>query len=494
MTTATVPGWRVKWVFVLPALALAAGALGIAYLWLQPPPPREPPQIPLEGIEREVAEVIELQRKRLAEEPGSGKAWGQLGRSLLANDVHPDISLVCFQEAARLEPKEPRWPHFSAGLLLNQSKRAEAAALLRRAVALGEEAGETNPAPRLLLAETLAGLGRSEEAEKHFRQALALDPDDLRAHFNLGVLALERGELGPCRAHLERCLASPQARKKAAALLATVCARLEDKASAERYSRMAENLPKDLNWSDRFLAENVPFVKRKRERYRVGEQLEAEGKYAEAADLMKGLVEAYPKDHLPHLILGRLYAQMGQFQLGEQYLLKARELAPDKIQAHYLLGLVHFKWGSVLWEKGGREKAKALLERSVRSSRRALALRPDYGFAHMCLGRSLAYLGRRGEALAEAREAVKCNPEYADNHLFLGQMLLEENHLGEARRSLEQARLLAPPKDSRAELALKELSAREAKQGAKKGDGPSRERHGSRSTNFWARRPMMSPV
>jgi tetratricopeptide (TPR) repeat protein len=468
MAAATAPGRRKWWLFGLSALLLLAGALGSAYLWFRLPPPPDPPEIPLEGMEREVAEVVQLQRQSVAEEPRSGEAWGRLGRALLANDRHPGIALVCFRQAERLEPKEPRWPYFSAGLLLNEGKQDEALALLRRAVALCEQAGESNSAPRLLLAETLVALGQLETAEKHFRQVLAQDPNDLRAHFNLGVLALERGAWQECRTHLERCVAAPQARKKAAALLATVCVRLGDRRGADRYSDLAARLPKDFAWTDPFHYENLPFVKRKRDRYRLAEQLEAEGKYPQAVDILKGLAEAYPDDYLPQLMLGKVLPQMGQFQLGEKYLHKARELAPDKLQVPYLLGLVYFKQGEAL-QRARPGEAKALFEKSVRYARQALDLKPDYGFAHMCLGRSFLALGRRAEALAAARQAVHCNPEYADNHLFLGTVLLEENNLREARYYLEQARLLAPPTDRRPEGALEELRAREAKQGAEQG-------------------------
>ena len=154
--------------------------------------------------------------------------------------------------------------------------------------------------------------------------------------------------------------------------------------------------------------------------------------------------------------MGRLLGQKGEFRQAEEHIHRAQRLAPGKVQAHYLLGLLLFKQGEMLsqTEGGDHQKARQLFEQSAASARQALAVRSDYGFAHMVLGLSLKALGRRPEALAAFREAVHCNPEYADNHFFLGLMLAEDGKLGEARPYLEQARLLAAPDDARPRIAL----------------------------------------
>src|SRR5262249_53567443 len=152
----------------------------------------------------------------------------------------------------------------------------------------------------------------------------------------------------------------------------------------------------------------------------------------------------------------------------------ARQLAPDKIQVHYLLSLVLYKRGDplghgkvvgpthfhlqscgaegltpagaptgpllqrlsalavmetdpfALAKTADPEKGKALLEEAVEAARKALAIRSDSGLAHMALGLSLKSLGRRSEALAAFRQAVHCSPEYAEMHLLLGEALAEE--------------------------------------------------------------------
>jgi tetratricopeptide (TPR) repeat protein len=148
---------------------------------------------------------------------------------------------------------------------------------------------------------------------------------------------------------------------------------------------------------------------------------------------------------------------------------KAKSIAPDKNEVHYLLSLVYFRQGEALWQTEGADKRKALahFEKAAASAREVLAAKPGYGFAHMSLGLALKFLGRRKEAIQELRQAAHCNPEYAEIHLMLGSALAEEGHAREARHHLEQAALLAGPNDPRPREALGRLSDK-----GKSGDGP----------------------
>ncbi len=447
-----------KWLFLAAALLLTAGGLG-AYLWSGPRAP-EPPEIPLQGVEPELADVVRKARAAVLDDPRSGKAWAHLGRALLANAMHAEICFVCFREAERLDPKNPRWPYFAGGSLLTMGKPEEAVVKLRRAVELCDRLERAPPTPRLLLAETLLSLGQNDAAEGQFREVLNQQTaEDVRAQFGLGLVAAARADWPQCRSHLETCLGSPRVRQKACTQLALVCERLEDRASADRYTKMAADFPKDLGWADPFVAEHARLGRRRQDRYRAVDELQADGRYAEAAEILRQIARERPDDYLPHVLLGRILPQMGQFEAAEEHLNKARALAPDKIQVHYLMSLVLLEKGEALLRTEGADpaKARALFEGSARAARRVLALKADYGFAHMALGRSLKHLGHAKESLAALREAVHCNPEYADNHLYLGIALREAGDLPGARSYLEQAQLLAPPQDRRPAEELKRL-------------------------------------
>jgi len=65
----------------------------------------------------------------------------------------------------------------------------------------------TNPEHRFRFGNVLRFLGRIEEAQEQYEEAVRLDPTCIQAHFNLGTLALERGHRSLMEVHLEQVLA-----------------------------------------------------------------------------------------------------------------------------------------------------------------------------------------------------------------------------------------------------------------------------------------------
>ena len=232
---------------------------------------------------------------------------------------------------------------------------------------------------------------------------------------------------------------------------------MHDKANAEYYARLSERLPSDLEWSDPFAAEYAPLRQRNRDRYGLVERMEAAGRLAEAAGVLDQLLARDPNDYLPHLMLGRILGQMSEFQRAEEHLHIALRLAPDKVQARYLLALVQQRRGEALAQRmgAGHAEVQQCFAAAAATAREVVAARSDHGFAQMTLGLALNQLvGRRSDAIAALRQAVHCNPEYADIHLALGTVLAEDGQLDAARAPLEQAQRLAMPNDPRPRAAL----------------------------------------
>jgi tetratricopeptide (TPR) repeat protein len=435
--------------------------VGLAFWWQSRAP--EPPEIPLEGLDPEVADIITDTRGEVLAEPRSAEAWGKLGRVLLANEVYSEIALACFQQAEWLDPENPRWPYFRARLM--KAGQDEVLAEVERALGLCEPGALEQIAPRLFLAETFLAQGKSEAAEQHLRRVLDVEPDSARAQYDLGMVMVARSDWQAGRRHFEACLGNAQARGKAAAQLAMVCLRLGDKNAADKYAELAARSPRDAVWTDPFLAGDGQYDRRKRDRYRQAEEREAEETPAgliAAAKILTDLARDFPKDDLPHIMLARVLGKMGRFEQAEQEIRIALSRAPNKSQPHYLLSLILFGQAEKMDQRANKDprQVQELLEQSVAAARQALQRTPDYGHAHMALGRALWQLGKRPEAIAAMRDAVQCRPEFADNHLFLGLALAEEGNLAEARPYLEQARLLAGPQDSRARVALAKYFSR----------------------------------
>ncbi len=287
---------RQRWLWAGALVVVLAGLSFWLWRWSRPP---LPPEIALDGLEPEVEQVIRAARGAVLSEPRSAAAWGRLGQALLANHINGEATLACFLGAEHLDPDDPRWPYCRAGALVNLGRPQEALPGLRRAVELTERTKPPNAAPRLFLAEVLVSLQEEEAAERSFRQVLAKEPGNARARLGLGLLACSAQDWKAARPHLEACLGSPHARKKASAQLAAVCRRLGDEGAARKYSDLAARLPQGPDWPDPYIAEYAHLTRKRRERYRLAEQLEAQGRYAEAARLVGALVDDYPDEYLP---------------------------------------------------------------------------------------------------------------------------------------------------------------------------------------------------
>jgi tetratricopeptide (TPR) repeat protein len=324
----------------------------------------------------------------------------------------------------------------------------------------GEGAGESLGA-RYTLAESLLLLGRKEEAEPHIRHILRRKPSDPRGQFDAGLLAVASGDWEAARAHLLKCLDSPSARQKCRVQLAAVCRRLGDPARSDEFQAEANSLPADADWADPIIDACFVRAVKKRSAFKVAEGLESQGRFAEAEKVASQLAERAPDDDVAQLLEGRLLAQMGDLSSAELALRRARRLAPQKTQSHYLLALVLLQQGQS-WKRGGDGKrAESLFREAAALAREALAIKPDFGFAHMALGLSQKELGQAPEARASLEAAVRCSPEYAEMHLNLAELLDELKRPDEARERYRQAlRLAAPgtPWRGKAEARLAELS------------------------------------
>ena len=438
-------GRRRRWVLLISLLLIGLGTAGAASWLFLHSRPLTPPVVPPDPAEPEVTAFIEKSRERVVKEPRSAKAWGTLGQVFLANDMENE-SLLCFAEAERLDPSNPRWPYFQGGVRLNRGEQEAALPYLQRAVERAAVADPDNSVPRLLLGEALLTLGRVEEAENHIRQAQQRQLEESRVHLDLALSAAARQDWKVGRDHLLHCLNSPFTRRKASIQLAGVYQRLGEPAQAEKYRKQAQRLPSDNEWNDSYVMEELRWAVRKKSRYRLAETLEAAGRLRESADVLRPLVEQYPRDYLPRLALGKILGALGENREAARLLREVLQQAPDKVQAHYYLSLVLYNEAEMMKTRGDSpEQANLLYRETAAAARQTLAVKPDYGFAYMPLGLSLKRLGQRAAALETLRKAVHCNPEYAELHLYLGEMLTEEGQASAARQQLEEAVQMAPP-------------------------------------------------
>lgn len=149
------------------------------------------------GIERAdppIQRQFERARSSLAEalsgaEAGPlASAYGELGELYQAYG-HCGIAPICYEQAAALEPKEPRWAYLMGACRREKARFEESNAWLERMLALRPDYA---PA-KIRLGMNQLSLGDREAARTTFTEILAADAENVRALLELGRLELEDG-------------------------------------------------------------------------------------------------------------------------------------------------------------------------------------------------------------------------------------------------------------------------------------------------------------
>jgi tetratricopeptide (TPR) repeat protein len=392
------------------------------------------PAIPapdLGTVEPLVARRIEQAVQAVEAAPGDAETWGRLGEIFDVHDLTPE-AVVCYDEAARLDPTEWRWPYF-AGVLLRTSDLAGALERLERAAELSPDY-----APLLFYlgfcrysAEDLDG------AETAFRRALALEPSTVNATIGLARVALSRGAAAGFREPLERAVRLHPAEPALHAQLAALYRALGEDELAAREERAAG--PRARRSQPGGMA---PLEDPVREELflRVGASLEwlraatrhrlARGTGAEALAAWDEALALDP-DSVRHLVeSARLLTRLDRPTEATARLDRAEALAPDDPS-------VAFARGDLLAAAGSRREAAA-------AYRRALELDPELHDARTRLARLLLEGGSVDEGLRLLEQAVAARPDDPDARYNLAQALLWSGRPEPAERAAVEALELQP--------------------------------------------------
>ena len=310
------------------------------------------------------------------------------------------------------EPDHRDALHF-LGVLSHQRGDNEAAvALMRRALALGDE----DPALHANLGVALKGCGELDAAVAAYRRALALAPDYPEAHNNLGIALFQQGLVDDAIAHYRAALGARPGYAEAHFNLAVALRRqgkLEEaltacQAAIDRRSRYADalhglaGLQMQLKRHDdaaatyrRYLAErpgDLAAIKS------LGEALMAARRDAEALSVYATALESYPED--AELLNNLGVALMAEERVEEAVVAfrAAIERKPDFADPQYNEGVV--------LEKAGRlDDAAAAFEATLR-------IEPEHAKAHHALGAIYGMLGRSEDLARVYRHWRQVSPDH----------------------------------------------------------------------------------
>ncbi|MFX1764526.1 tetratricopeptide repeat protein [Paraburkholderia sp. A1RI-2L] len=295
--------------------------------------------------------------------------------------------------------------HLSTLIAHQQGRAAEAAALLREALAPHQDAQGL-----VDLAHALRSQGRIDDTRAALRRALALDPTLAAAHFYLA------NTFGP-----------DDAAQADAHLRAAICL---DPALAEAHNNLGNLLrttqPKEARAAfEQAIALRPDFM---HAHFNLGTLLVSmQPEAAEAAEAaLRRALELDPDFAPAWNRLGKLLS-VAHPDEAEAALRRAIELDPA-------LAAAHFNLGNLLCERRPDEAAQAF--------QRAVAIKPDFAIAWVNLSHLLAKT-EPGQAEAAARKAIALDPGLADAHYNLG-TLIGVTHPDEAADALRRAVALQP--------------------------------------------------
>ncbi len=149
------------------------------------------------------------------------------------------------------------------------------------------------------------------------------------------------------------------------------------------------------------------------------------GRMAEAEELYRKIINAWPEAAKPRHLLGILYGQNARADDAVEQIAAATRLTPNNP--------IYFN------DLGHALLAAHRLVEAADAYRHAIELRPDFGDAHFNLGNLLRLQGKPREAVAAYQRAIDANPGALHVYINLGVTLQEIADYEEAIKILRQA-------------------------------------------------------
>lgn len=402
---------------------LGAIAVGGFLFWTKRNPSL--PVVAVETLEPTAAGIVQRHLSAVQTSPRSGTAWGQLGAVLRLYEFRSEAA-HCLTVAAKLEPKNPRWPHLHGTMLAGRSP-AEAIRLLQRAVEL---CGNSPDAPRLKLAGLLMENGQPEEARNQINELLREQPNHAPALMLLARLEQAGGDMAKVLQVTARCTNDVRTTKSAWLLRSAAYQAMGDSASARIAAESAARLPADAPPYDAFEAETLSARNDPRSLSERAQVFLRSGQVTDAAPLIEQLAKEHPAFAESSLMMGRLRLLQRRPAEAETFLRRYLAQEPRSANGHFQLGM-------------------ALMDQrnftgAVETFSMATQLKPDLAPAYFNLGVALVRADRKREAVVPFQEAIRHSPERVDSYILLADLHLQLGERDEAITLARKAESLAP--------------------------------------------------
>jgi len=413
-----------------------------------PLPSTPSPAVPspdLAGVEPAVATQLTQAREALvakladsaARPDHLADAWGNLAQLYHAYNLF-DAAVVGYREAARLQPKELRWPY-----LLGQAERGRSALVEARVAFAAALQIAPYPPAELALGEMDLAEGDSTGATAAAQRALSVLPGDAAALALLGQAKLSQRDFRGAVEALQAALKSLPQADRLHYPLALAYRGLGDEAKAkEELARVGRTGPR---MPDPFLddvdaartGELAPLLRARR--------AAAAGDWKSAAEELRRALAANPKSVRANVDLGAALGNLGDRAGARAALEAALAGEPGNVTAHFNLGVLLLDAGDAAAAVPHFEAVVAAKEKDVDAQR--------------ALGDALLALGRAADALPHYRAGIAVSD--LDEPSRYGEVvaLLRLGKLADARDRLEEANRIMPEQGRMTHLLARMLAA-----------------------------------
>ncbi|MCK5863260.1 MAG: tetratricopeptide repeat protein [Candidatus Hydrogenedentes bacterium] len=297
----------------------------------------------------------------------------------------------------------------------------------------------------------LAADKQREAARQAFQEALRLNPDDARAHNDLGVLLEQTDDY---EGALEHYHAAVEARPEFALAQSNLCdllGRMGDSTGAITACEAAASAaPEVANYAYNLAVQFAAAGQEHQaiEQYRIAlilapEEvrilnnlallLESQGEAAEAEALLLRVLTVDPVFTLARANLGNLYIRQGKIDSGLALYLDGLELIPDSLE---LLNGIGFQYATLEIPDKAREYYEAALE-----------IEPGFTRARINLIQLCIETDALDDALSHLVFLIKKFPEEPQLHIDMGMLYVRQGDLDIAADCYKKALDLAPGRD-----------------------------------------------
>lgn len=425
--------------------APAAAEPSAELVLLRVPPPS------LEGLEPAVRDQLQDNAARLGRWPGQGGAptekevtaeelaerFGELGHLYHAYELWPSAE-AAYENARRLETKEPTWPYALAVVAFKKGEIARAKPLFAASL----ELADANPFAKLYLAEIALQEGNATEATQLANDVLKVLPSSPAALVTLGRAALLAEQPKTAKEAFELALAQvPDANRLHYLLAMALRAGGDLEAARQEMAKAGQVGVKIPDPLEPLLAEH-----RRGERVATveGDLAMNAGRFSEAVLAYEKATGIQPKNAELWTRLGGARASAGDLAGAERDLRHAIEFDP-------FLPISLLQLGRLLAFGGKYEEALTFFERHLDLDANSVA-------GHREAGITLNRLGRRLKALEHLRPVVKALPADEEARLEAAVAAVELGLVAEARDLLEEG-LSVDPSQGRLAKALARILA-----------------------------------